>query len=342
MPATPGAFTALQAKVWNGSIALEIRLAASDCRTYDDSEPYLLQFPRLSYLAFVLPQLHAFFAPSLIDPNVSPHDAWLSFEDVPLKWHYPLGLLYDLFSGAEPVDVEGSGPREQTGLHEATTGGEGNVAIVPIPWKLTIHYSEFPAEQLMQLDAEGRTMQDTFVNAIKEADFVRNGTARAAMSLSKQDSDNLWLAVQKRASPHRPDEPSRSLTVPDDRALFNSVNSKLLNPPGVDLRHAPTKIYLPTSASKNASETISEEATPGHLRVVQTLIPLSLPSKQPQTLGTALHGILPSIFPSRRSPIYARPVLHGVAVPLIARIDELSKAASYTDGFLHIAIVMHG
>lgn len=111
----------------------------------------------------------------------------------------------------------------------------------------------------------------------------------------------------------------------------------------MELRHVPLKIYLPTSAAVSATDTIPEEATPGHLRVVQSLVPLLLHgTKQPQTLGTALNEILPTIFPSRRSPIYARPVLHGAAVPLAVRMDELGRAAAYTDGFLHIAVVMHG
>jgi autophagy-related protein 5 len=32
----------LRERVWNGSIALEIRLHKGDCRTYDDSDPYLV------------------------------------------------------------------------------------------------------------------------------------------------------------------------------------------------------------------------------------------------------------------------------------------------------------
>lgn len=195
MPAVSPNVTNLQSKIWSGSLPLEIKLAASDCRTYDESETYLVQFPRLSYLAFLLPRLHAFFAPSLINPEVSSHDAWFSFEGVPLKWHYPIGLLYDLFSGAEPLDLD-SGPGNDDPGSQATV--ETSTGVKPIPWKLTIHYSDLPAEHLLQLDAEGRTMQDTFINNVKEADFIRNGTARTVMSLSKEDSDNLWTAVQTR------------------------------------------------------------------------------------------------------------------------------------------------
>lgn len=196
MPPLSDRLASLQAKIWNGSLPLEIRLAASDCRTYNDSEAYLVQYPRLSYLAFLLPRLHAFFVPWLIDPEVPAHEAWLSFEDVPLKWHSPAGLLYDLYSGAEPVNLDRGQAGEDVGASQATV--EAASGVVPVPWRLTIHYTEFPDGQLIPLDVDEKVMRDTFTNAMKEADFVRNGTARTAMSLSKQDSDSLWRAVQSR------------------------------------------------------------------------------------------------------------------------------------------------
>lgn len=111
----------------------------------------------------------------------------------------------------------------------------------------------------------------------------------------------------------------------------------------MELRHVPLKIYLPTSANPTASDAIAEEGKQvGHIRVVQSLITLQLPSKQPQTLGTALNSILPTIFPSRRNPLLAQPVLHGVAAPMSAGIEDLGKAAAYADGFLHVAVVMLG
>ncbi|KXS98189.1 hypothetical protein AC578_6416 [Pseudocercospora eumusae] len=312
MSASQAAVDALQSRVWNGSLPLEIRLAASDCRTQHKSEPYFVQYPRLSYLALLLQRLHANFLPDLVNPNVAFHEAWLSFEHVPLKWHLPSGLLYDLFAGAEPFASDVSSKADVS---------SGNA----LPWQLTLHYSDAPEGQLIQLDPHLRAMQDTFINAVKEADYVRNGTARTVMSLSKNDSDNLWRAVQTH-----------------DRGMFNVVNNKLLNPPGMELRHIPIKIYLPTSANQDATDTIEEEPRPGQLRVVQSLVPLKHEDKKPQTLGTALNHMLPTIFPSKRVAIYASAVLHGAVVPLSARIDDLGKAAAYPDGFLHVALVMHG
>jgi autophagy-related protein 5 len=197
MPSNPAALSALQRRVWDGRLPLEIRLAPADCRSYAESEPYLIQYPRLSYLAFLLPRLHAFFSPKLINPDTPANEAWFEFENVPLKWHYTTGLLYDLHSGAEPVDL---GRRVHVEASQASVDVAGVLVEPPLPWKLVVHYSEFPSEQLYQLDLEGRAMRDSFVNAVKEADFIRNGSARTVMGMSKEDSDNLWTSVESRMS----------------------------------------------------------------------------------------------------------------------------------------------
>lgn len=61
---------------------------------------------------------------------------------------------------------------------------------------------------------------------------------------------------------------------------------------------------------------------------------------QPQTVGTALNQILPTLFPSRRIPVLAHAVLHGSVLPLGAGVEDLLRVAAYLDGFLHIAVVM--
>ena len=137
-----------------------------------------------------MPDLHNFFSPFLIDSSVTPHSAWFSFEGVPLKWHHPIGLLYDLFSGAIPAFPQAD--RYSSGA--STSSGSAN----PLPWRLMLHYSGFPSDQLVQLDEEGKALHDAFINSVKEADFLRNGTGNAIMKLSKDDSTALWEAVVNR------------------------------------------------------------------------------------------------------------------------------------------------
>ncbi|KAF2737864.1 autophagy protein 5 [Polyplosphaeria fusca] len=306
----------LRQNVWNGSIPLEIRLHKGDCRTYDSSEPYLIQFPRISYLGFLVPKLHAFFRDSLIHPDVSSTEAWLSFEDVPLKWHYALGLLYDLYSGAEPAQAS-----ENTSAGYALLGEEEE----SLPWKLTVHFSGFPAQQLVRLDGEGKVLHDLFINSVKEADYLRNGTGKTIMSLNKDDSTQLWTSVKEH-----------------DLSQFHPINQKLLNPQGANIRHIPVKLYLPHSASDSKIQEEKDKEAVGSLRVVQSLVTPSLSSRQPQTVGSALKQILPSLFPSTRSALHAHPVLHGAVLPLAAGVEDLLRSTAYVDGWLHVAVVMMG
>lgn len=64
---------------------------------------------------------------------------------MPLRWHYPIGLLYDLFSGVE------------------STSEQRRPA-----WELELHFTGWPDEQLVRLDTEGRVMHDAFINSVKE------------------------------------------------------------------------------------------------------------------------------------------------------------------------------
>ena len=147
-----------------------------------------IQHHRLSYLPFLLPRLHNFFKPFLIDPDVSTQDGWFSFEGVPLKWHYPVGLLYDLFSGATPSQATNPKSKESISEDESSS----------LPWKIILHFTGWPDDQLVRLDADGKVLHDAFINSVKEADFLRNGTAKGIMTLSKDDSTQLWKSVQDR------------------------------------------------------------------------------------------------------------------------------------------------
>jgi autophagy-related protein 5 len=145
------------------------------------TDTHQISYPRLSYLPSLLPRLRAFFSPSLIEPSSQHHDGWFAFEGVPLKWHYPVGLLFDLYAGADPATKSSVDPPEAS----------------PLPWRLTVHFSDWPLEDLVRLDPDGMVMNDAFINSVKEADFLRNGTAKGIMSLSKEDSAGLWKSVEE-------------------------------------------------------------------------------------------------------------------------------------------------
>ena len=95
---------------------------------------------------------------------------------MPLRWHYPLGLLYDLLAGYDPATVDApraSRPRVGLGAETAAKERSGDVVSEGrrgerLPWELQVHFTDWPDEQLVRLDAEGRVMHDAFVNSVKE------------------------------------------------------------------------------------------------------------------------------------------------------------------------------
>ena len=105
---------------------------------------------------------------------MEPQAAWLSYEDVPLKWHYPLGLLYDLYAGAEP-HYPGSPKDSAEGSedHDEVRDDAG------LPWKLTVHFSDYPKDQMIQLDAGGKHLHDLYINSVKEVSALRPGSSPA-------------------------------------------------------------------------------------------------------------------------------------------------------------------
>ena len=269
-----------------------------------------VSFPRLSYLPLLLPRLLDFFGPFLIADaaDVSPWDGYLTYDNVPLKWHLPVGLLYDIYA------LSSQSPESQ----------------LPLPFKLTLHFSDPSSASLgvttNLIKPDPVVLHDSFINSVKEADFLRSGTAKPIMSLSAADSKALW-----------------SSTKSNDLETHSKVHNSLL--PN-QFRNIPMRVYLPSSPNQDPSK--------AQIKVLQSHVPpfitpaspnpatQRVPAQgQPQTLGTALHTMLPNLFPSRRTPILGRPILHGAAVPMGANLEELARWACYADGWLGVVIVMN-
>ncbi|KAK5461070.1 Autophagy protein 5 [Exophiala xenobiotica] len=306
----------LQRTVWQARLPLEIRLAASESRTFDGTHPYLIAFPRLSYLPLLLPRLHSFFSSSLIaDPEtVSPFAGYFTYDNVPLKWHLPLGLLYDIYV----LSTQDASPDQASSA--------------ALPFKLTLHFQPDPEKPTLP-DATPVVLHDSYINSVKEADFLRSGTAKPIMTLSAQESKALWTSTQQ-----------------SDVATFSKIHGRLVPAPG-QLRNIPLRVYLPSSpdqVSSKAQVKVLQSHVPPTVSVVGQNSPAALRGGgsgvigQPQTLGTALHQLTPSLFPSRRTPILATPLLHGAPVPMSANLEELVRWGCYADGWLSVVLAMRG
>lgn len=122
--------------------------------------------PRQSYIPLLLPKLHAFFRDLLINEEANPWDGWLSYQDVPMKWHFPIGLLYDLYSGASERLRDTQDNERDSGAY--ISAEEPGATQGLRTWKLMLHFENWPKESLAHLDSDGKVMRDAFTNSVKE------------------------------------------------------------------------------------------------------------------------------------------------------------------------------
>lgn len=271
-------------QIWDGTIPVRVILAANETRNRR-SVDYLLRARRCSYLPLYLPQILKYFARLLNDPEDSQSwNWWFEFEQVPVRWNWPIGLSFDIMTGYDP-----SNTAENSLSH--------------LPWTLTLHRKDYPADYILKLEDE-QTVMDYWLNQTKAACCMRDGNSRAILNLSKSDTISFWNSVKH----HSFDEYWSFV----DRLFSNKS----------EIKYLPVKVYLP-----------------GGNRVVH-LTTSSYSGDLPTTLGMALSENFPDLFPSKRTCILARPLVHGVILALSTPLLELVQEAMFPDGYLHVGVVM--
>ncbi|KAJ3271036.1 autophagy protein 5 [Terramyces sp. JEL0728] len=120
--------------------------------------------PRISYLPQIYKQIDETLE-SIDQPKLDYSKTWCSYANKGLKWHLPIGLLYDLNRG------------------------------VFAPWTVTLNESDMPSD-LFIWDSEN-CLYDIFMSLYKEADYIRNGSIKKVMGLALNNTTDLWDALMK-------------------------------------------------------------------------------------------------------------------------------------------------
>ncbi|PHH77899.1 hypothetical protein CDD82_3305 [Ophiocordyceps australis] len=178
--------------------------------------------------------------------------------------------------------------------------------------------------QLVVGDGVAWDIGDTFLNSVKEADFVRNGNANQIMKMSKEHTTQLWESV-----------------LDNDYASFSKINSRLLDA-ATALKNVPLRVYIPWSPTIVSQPPLSSSVPveSASFKVIQALITPTAPDGKPKLLGHTLRDLMPKLFPSSKDAVLASAMMHGAPVPLTAPIEELMKEAAYPDGWLSLVVVV--
>ncbi|UKZ72978.1 autophagy protein 5 [Trichoderma virens FT-333] len=106
---------------------------------------------------------------------------------------------------------------EDVQLRNLAVGLLADLYAPSLPWRLVVD------------DGVAWDIGDTFLNSVKEADFVRYGNANQIMKMSKEHTTQLWNSV-----------------IDNDYAAFSKIHTRLLNAPAT-LKHAPIRVYIPST-----------------------------------------------------------------------------------------------
>ncbi|KAL0583641.1 hypothetical protein ABG067_006454 [Albugo candida] len=134
--------------------------------------------PRLSYLPAYIQGVISHFKhaiPSIHLGNaLKPNQVWFDHEGIPLKWHYPVGVLFDLFLT------------------------ERNQQKPRCPWKLGVHFHSFPNRMVLPLENE-KSIESHFMQSLKQSTFARLGSSKLIMRMSEAQQRQMWQSVVQRS-----------------------------------------------------------------------------------------------------------------------------------------------
>ncbi|XP_036412062.1 autophagy protein 5 isoform X1 [Colossoma macropomum] len=148
--------------VWFGRIPTCFTLYPDEV-TEREAEPFYLLLPRVSYLTLVTDKVKKHFLKVVKAEDVE--QMWFEYEGTPLKWHYPIGVLFD--------------------LHASNTA---------LPWSVTVHFKDFPERDLLHCPSSS-VIEAHFMSSIKEADALKH-KGQVINDMQKKDHKQLWMGLQ--------------------------------------------------------------------------------------------------------------------------------------------------
>uniref|UniRef100_D3ZJZ1 Autophagy protein 5 n=1 Tax=Rattus norvegicus TaxID=10116 RepID=D3ZJZ1_RAT len=117
----------------------------------------------VSYLTLVTDKVKKHFQKVMRQEDVS--EIWFEYEGTPLKWHYPIGLLFDLLASSSAL-----------------------------PWNITVHFKSFPEKDLLHCPCKD-AVEAHFMSCVKEADALKH-KSQVINEMQRKDHKQLWMGLQ--------------------------------------------------------------------------------------------------------------------------------------------------
>eukprot|EP01135_Chromosphaera_perkinsii_P009532 Nk52_evm1s1791 gene=Nk52_evmTU1s1791 len=290
--------TEITREIWEGKIPIVFRLSSDEVTSDEPPEAYYLLAPRSSYLTLITDVVRQHFQASSI-PDCE-DEMWFDFKDEPLKWHYPIGVLFDLYGN----------PSE-------------------LPWALTVHFQFYPEEKILHCQ-DIDCVETHFISMVKEADYLRYRSTKRTASLLKREQKQLWDSLVKSLF-----EPfwaiNRRLALHSDNEPIKYIPFRLYIPgqPVVQEPFSPMTVLSDGSPHEKTLHDLLVEIIP---EIFETESASGAAGGESSSSGGEMEQ-------QKQPRLKARVVIHGISPSLETPMIWLSENMSHPDNFLHICIL---
>eukprot|EP01063_Lacrimia_lanifica_P034234 TRINITY_DN6284_c0_g1_i1.p2 TRINITY_DN6284_c0_g1~~TRINITY_DN6284_c0_g1_i1.p2 ORF type:complete len:286 (+),score=111.41 TRINITY_DN6284_c0_g1_i1:84-941(+) len=202
-------------ELWRGHVPMQFKLASTSLAGMDSERPtaFYKLVPRVGYLEFCLADVKSHFQHAV----QSTETVWLTREqkgkEVPVPWHFPLGVIFDQWMLQEGKETQEMLPFELTVHFSAPTGEASGAAAVSEDQILEqnlkqSHCIRFGSASAVQhLTGEKRT---EYLDAVRDGNYAQYANVRTILRSSENESaklpimihynDHVWLRTPKQTT----------------------------------------------------------------------------------------------------------------------------------------------
>jgi autophagy-related protein 5 len=156
-------------ELWRSRLPICFILSDDDISKVNRSElpePIYLMLSRHLYFPCIIEKIFRYYSTYFKDNLTDPmNNLWLEYESIPVKWHYPIGVLYDLYTS--------------TRSH--------------LPWQIIVHLSKFPENELIRFPDKD-SIEAHYMSTLKEADALKH-KGQIISDMQKRDHKQLWNSL---------------------------------------------------------------------------------------------------------------------------------------------------
>nr|XP_022904887.1 autophagy protein 5 [Onthophagus taurus] len=152
-------------EIWEGKLPVCFTLNPDEVRDLQQPDPFYVLVPRLSYFSLVTDKVKKHLI-RFVNEESQDQDMWLEYDGQPIKWHFPIGVLFDLLMGDD----------------------------VQLPWNIIVHFEKFPENKIFRFNNK-EAIEAFFMACVKEADNLKHRGV-VINGMQKKDHNQLWLGLQ--------------------------------------------------------------------------------------------------------------------------------------------------